>query len=386
MTGKQPKRAILAAGGTGGHMFPAQALARELIGHDWRIALITDRRGGGFGPDFPRVETHFISAGGVAGTNPVRRLQGFLRLGLGMLQARRLVRTLKSDVVVGFGGYASVPTVLAGAWQGLRVILHEQNAVLGRANRLLAPRAQIIATSFDRVDGIADVDRAKVHVTGNPVRPAIAALGQRPYVVPAQTDRLRLLVVGGSQGAAIFNDVVPKAICLLPEDLRRRIDICQQVRGPELERVAAEYRACGVTCETRAFFDNLPERLSVAHLVISRAGATTVAELAAAGRPSLVVPLPSAIDDHQPANARRLAEVGGGWLLPHSALTPETLAERLESLLANPALLARASSCAQAYARMNAARDLADLVCSIGADKNRGGSSCTGSGPGEVAA
>ena len=371
MTGAGPKRVILAAGGTGGHMFPAQALARELIARGLSVALITDRRGGGFGPELPQVQTHHISAAGVAGTGIVKRLQSMIRLGMGYLQARALLKKLQADVVVGFGGYASVPTVMAAARRGLRVVLHEQNAVLGRANRLMAPRVRAIAISFDRVAGFAEADRHKLHVTGNPVRPAIAALGRRPYAVPGGEGRLCLLVTGGSQGASIFNEVVPDAICRLSEDLRSRLEISQQVRGPALNEIAAIYQGCGVSHDLAPFFDDMPARLSAAHLVISRAGASTVAELAAAGRPALMVPYPAATDDHQTANARSLSEAGGGWLMPQSALTAETLAERLQSLLGNLGLLARASRCAQATARSDAAKHLADVVCDV-ADNNGG--------------
>ncbi len=362
----EPGRIVLAAGGTGGHMFPAQALARELLGRGLSVALVTDRRGGGFGPDLPQVETHRISAAGLAGRGLLGKLRGVLALGLGLVQARRLLKAFGGEVVVGFGGYPSVPTVLAGASLGLRVVLHEQNAVLGRANRLLAGRADAIATSFGHVAAIAKSDRAKVHLTGNPVRPAIAALGRRPYGVPDANDVLRLLVTGGSQGATVFNDVVPAALCQLPEPLRRRLKVSQQVPGGAIEKVAATYRDCGIACEPKDFFDDLPERLGAAHLVIGRAGASTVAELAAAGRPGLLVPYPAATDDHQTANAQSLAEAGGGWVMPQSAFTPEHLAERLGSLFANPALLARASRCAQAFGRDQAAAALADVVCASG--------------------
>ncbi len=361
---------ILAAGGTGGHMFPAQALARELLARGQRVALITDRRGGGFGPDLPQVETHCINAGALAGTGLGKRLLGVLHLGIGFLQVRSLLKSLNGDVVVGFGGYASVPTVFAAARRGRRVILHEQNAVLGRANRLLAPRAWAIATSFESVDGIGAADQGKIRITGNPVRPGIAALANRPVAVADETGPLRLLVVGGSQGAAVFNGVVPAAISLLRPELRRRIEICQQVRGPEIDKVAAAYRTCGVTAELAAFVENMPERLAAAHLVISRAGASTTAELTAAGRPAVMVPYPWAADDHQTANAQRLVEAGGGWLVPQSMLTPESLAERLDSLLSNPAILARAGRCARAVARDGAAVALADLVTAAARDDN----------------
>ena len=204
---------------------------------------------------------------------------------------------------------------------------------------------------------------ANIHFTGNPVRPAIAALGRRPYALPGETAAIRLLVTGGSQGASIFNNVVPEALCRLPQELRARIEICQQIRGEAPERIAKAYDACGIRHDLRSFFDDMPERLAAAHLVICRAGASTVSELTAAGRPGLLVPYPTATDDHQSANARRLAEAGGGWLIPQAALTASYLAERIESLLSNPALLGKASRCARAAACDDAAKALAELVC-----------------------
>jgi len=365
MSSARPHRVVLAAGGTGGHMYPAQALARELLARGIEVALLTDRRGGGFGPDLPQVETYRISAGGLTGKHLLHRLLGIARLALGLIQARRLLRRLRAEVVVGFGGYPSVPTVLAAAQQGRRVVLHEQNAVLGRANRLLAGYAQAIATSFDRVDAVAPRDREKLHVTGNPVRPAIAALGRRPYALPDGNDRLRLLVIGGSQGAAVFNEVVPAALCRLPADLRARLAVSQQVRGPVMEEVTASYRAGGIDCELKPFFDDMAERLADAHLVIGRSGASTTAELTAAGRPGVLVPYPFATDDHQTSNAKRLAEAGGAWVISHSTLSPESLAECLEPLLRDPAQLVRAAQAARAAAHDEAARILADLVCDL---------------------
>ncbi len=368
MTAREPRRIALAAGGTGGHMFPAQALARELLAREIGVALVTDRRGGGFGPDLPQVETYRISAGGLAGRGPLGKAANILRLGIGYLQARRFIKAYGAGDVVGFGGYPSVPTVIAGSHLGLRVVLHEQNAVLGRANRLLASRANTLATSFAEVDRVPGSCAAKIRFTGNPVRPAIAALGRRPYALPGETEAIRLLVTGGSQGASIFNDVVPDALCRLPQELRARIEVCQQVRGPALARIAEAYDACGIRHDLRGFIDDMPERLAAAHLVICRAGASTVSELTAAGRPGLLVPYPTATDDHQSANARRLAEAGGGWLIPQAALSAPYLAERLSSLLSNPALLGKASRCARAAARDDAAKALADVVCARGED------------------
>ena len=371
MTGAAPTSVVLAAGGTGGHLFPAQALARELLGRGIEVALVTDRRGAGFGPELPQVATHRISAGGVAGGSPLKQAVSLARLAIGYLQSRRLLKGLVAEVVVGFGGYASVPPALAGARRGLRLVLHEQNAVLGRANRLLAPRAQAIATCFAAVDGVAPAARAKLVLTGNPVRPAIAEIGHRPFAVPGPDDPLKLLVIGGSQGAKVFNQLVPAAIAALPEGLRRRLSVSQQVPGGKLAAVEAAYRAGGVSADLGAFFDDLPARLSAAHLVICRAGASTIAELAAAGRPAILVPFPAATDDHQTANARALAAVGGAWLTPQDGLTPALLAERLAALLANPAILTLAAGSALGFGRSDAAGRLADLVC--GARSGNGG-------------
>ncbi|WP_420349762.1 undecaprenyldiphospho-muramoylpentapeptide beta-N-acetylglucosaminyltransferase [Pelagibius sp.] len=383
-TAKLPKKVALAAGGTGGHMFPAQALARELLARGVEVMLITDQRGGGFGPDLPQVETFRIPAGAMAGAGLTKKLKSVTQLALGYLQARGHLKRSGAQVAVGFGGYPSVPTILAAAHRGLRVILHEQNSVFGRANRLLAPRADILAISFEQVDGVNAGDRDKLRITGNPVRAAIAAIGARPYSVPNEQDALRLLVVGGSQGARVFNDVVPAAIARLPEALRRRLTVHQQVPGEAGDAVAKIYSDCGVAHDLAPFFDDVPERLAAAHLVISRAGASTVTELAAAGRPAVMVPYPLATDDHQTGNAQALVEVGGGWLMPQSGLDAESLCDRLTSLFSTPALLARAASCARAAAHLNAASDLADLVCDI--ENGGGGRLRPGTQPGKEAA
>lgn len=362
MSAGTPRRIVLAAGGTGGHMFPAQALARELLGRGLEVALITDRRGAGFGPELPQVATHRISAGGIAGGSLAKKIGSGISLAHGYFQARGLLKTIGADSVVGFGGYASVPTVLAASRLGLRVILHEQNAVLGRANRLLAGRADVIATSFETVEGLGRNPRAQTRLTGNPVRAAISALSRRPFAVPGDNDSLRLLVTGGSQGARVFNGVIPAALCTLPEALRARLSVSQQVRSRDLSEVEAEYRDCGIEAELAPFFDDVPERLAAAHLLICRSGASTLAELAAAGRPAILVPYPFATDDHQSANAQAMAKAGGGWVMPQSALTPEALGERLLSLLSTPTLLARAAGCARALSQGDATARLADLV------------------------
>ncbi len=363
MTAPGVRTAILAAGGTGGHMFPAEALARELRARGVAVVLVTDRRGAGFGGELADVATHRISAGGIAGGSPVKRLGGLLRLGLGCVQAYGLVRRLAPDAVIGFGAYAAAPTVLAASWLGRRVIVHEQNAVMGRANRLLAGRADIIATGFAQVEGLKPAELRKARMTGNPVRPAIQAVGRQPYRAPRDGEEIHLLVVGGSQGAKVFNDAVPAAVARLPAAIRGRLRIAQQVPGGDLDRVRDAYRDCGVHAELAGFFHDMPARLAWAHLVVGRAGASTVAELASARRPAILVPFPHATDDHQTANARALVEAGAGWLIAQPDLTPEALAGRLDSLLAAPARLDEAAARAGDMAPGDAARRLADLVC-----------------------
>jgi UDP-N-acetylglucosamine--N-acetylmuramyl-(pentapeptide) pyrophosphoryl-undecaprenol N-acetylglucosamine transferase len=362
------RKVVLAAGGTGGHMFPAESLARELTGRGIEVVLVTDRRGSGFAGDLDRVETHRIRAGGIAGGSVAKRLGGLFELAIGLLQARRLIARLNADAVVGFGGYASVPTVLAGSWAGLRVVLHEQNAVAGRANRLLAGRAHAIATSFAHVGGLGEPDQRKVRQTGNPVRPEVTAAGERPYAPPHAEDEVHLLVTGGSQGATVFNDVVPAAVAQLPEALRRRLVITQQVRGDVLAAVEEAYRASGVRAELAGFFDDVPRRLAEAQLVICRAGASTVAELAGAGRPAVLVPYPHAVDDHQRANAEALAVAGAAWVMPQHTLDADALAVKLRTLIANPEVLTSAARSAAGFAPREAAQSLADLVCGAAND------------------
>lgn len=353
---------LLAAGGTGGHMFPAEALAGELAARGIRVALVTDRRGRGFGDRLPQVPVHRISAGGLAGTGIVRRAQGALRLGIGFLQARRLVARLQPALVVGFGGYASVPPLMVAQRAGIPTLLHEQNAVLGRANRLLARRSLRVAGSFP---GVAGVEPSKVTLTGNPVRAAIAAVGDAPYPALGPQATIRLLVLGGSQGARVFSRVIPAAIQLLAPDLRRRLAITQQCRPEDLDATRAAYAQLALPAVLATFFDDVPQLLAGAHLVIARAGASTVAELAAAGRPALLVPYPFAADDHQTANARAASESGGAWLMPERVLTPQSLAERLHSLFAQPGTLAHAAACAHDSGRRDAARRLAELVIEL---------------------
>jgi UDP-N-acetylglucosamine--N-acetylmuramyl-(pentapeptide) pyrophosphoryl-undecaprenol N-acetylglucosamine transferase len=357
-------RIVLAAGGTGGHLFPAEALAGALIGRGVAVELITDERGTGFSR-LGNVPVHHIASGGIAGKGLTTRARNYGRLALGVLQSRTLLKRLKPSVAVGFGGYPSVPPLLAAQWSQIETVIHEQNAVMGRANRALMKRAGKIALSFDPVRFTENTPASRKTVTGNPVRPAIAEIGTRPYRAPSADGPLKLLVFGGSQGARVFGRVVPTAIALLPENLRRRLKLVQQVRAEDLEAAKAAYREIGLEAELNPFFGDMPARYEWAHLVLCRSGASSVTELAAAGRPALMIPLPNAIDDHQMANADSLASKGGGWVMSESAFTPENVAERVAAIFSDGAGLARAAAAAHATARVDAAERLADLVLGL---------------------
>lgn len=370
MRGHDLRPIVIAAGGTGGHFFPAEALAAELARRGERVALMTDARSGGLAsPAFEGRERFVLAGSGIAGRGALRALKSAAALAAGTLQARSILARLRPAAIVGFGGYPSVAPVLASRLVSPRpsVILHEQNGVLGRANRWLAPRADVLALSLSGTTRIPAGTRTEV--TGNPVRPAIAALAAAPYAPPAR--EIRLLVLGGSLGARILSDAVPPALALLPADLRARLRLTQQCRAEDLERVRAAYAESGIDAALAPFFPNVAELLRDAHLVIARAGASTVAELATIGRPSLLVPLPGAIDDHQRANAESLVQAGGAWRIDQATLTPAMLAERLAALLADGETLTRAAGAAATAGRPDAASRLADLVLSTVPQESR---------------
>ncbi len=355
----EPRLIALTAGGTGGHVFPAEALAQELLHRGYRLALITDHRGRSYAGTLGQLQTFRISAGGIAGLGLLGKLSSACALVAGLVQARRLLRALKPAAAVGFGGYAAFPTMFAAGRLGVPAVVHEQNAVLGRANRMLASRVARIATSFDQVRFLgASADRAVP--TGMPVRPAVAAMRDVPY--PALDQRIRLLIIGGSQGARVLSEVVPAALARLPEALRARLDVSQQCRPEDIEGVRAAYAGTGIAATLQSFFDDVPQRLAAAHLVIARSGASTVAELTAVGRPAILVPYPHATDDHQTDNAKAVAASGAAWLMPQSEFTIENLAARLQTLLSQPEHLAAAAGCARAAGTPDAAIRLADLV------------------------
>ena len=360
-------RVVLAAGGTGGHLFPAEALAREFVRRGGQVHLATDRRVDAFTEKVPGVEICQIRAGRFGG-GPLNVAYGVAEMALGIVQARRLLRRLAPDVVIGFGGYVSVPTMLAASQLGLPTVIHEQNAVLGRANRLLASRASRIATGFAETASLRAADRGRVVHIGNPARPAILAVAKIPYAPPEPDKPIELLVLGGSQGARIFAEVVPPALAALPPDIRGAMRLSQQARPEDRDRVIADFKEAGIAAEVETFFNDVPERLARAHLVICRSGASTIAELAAAGRPALLVPYPHAMDDHQAANARAFAGAGAGWTMPQSSLTPPLLTERLRELLADGAQLAKAAAQARRFGRDEAAERLATLAIALASE------------------
>jgi UDP-N-acetylglucosamine--N-acetylmuramyl-(pentapeptide) pyrophosphoryl-undecaprenol N-acetylglucosamine transferase len=355
------KPVVIAAGGTGGHFFPAEALASELVARGHRVVLMTDGRSAALkSAVFAGREQFVLHGAGIAGRGLVRAGRALIALAAGTLQARRILKKLDAAAIVGFGGYPCVPPVLAA--RSLRprplIVLQEQNAVLGRANRFLSRAADLLALGVAATRGIPS--GVGTEVTGNPVRPAIGALAGGGYMPPV--DCIQLLVVGGSLGARVFSDVVPEAVAALPEDMRGRLAVTQQCRVEDLARVRGVYKAAGVAADLAPFFNDVAARLEKAHLVIGRAGASTCAELAAAGRPSILVPLPSAIDDHQTANAAALAHAGGAVVIAQPDFIPAALTALLHDLFAQPQRLVEAAHAASATGRPAAAAALADLI------------------------
>src|SRR5580692_3407139 len=362
--GSKPFAPVLAAaGGTGGHLFPAEALAAALEKRGIPVHLVTDRRAARFGGAFADDRVHVVASATFHSRNPIAVAQTLATLGSGFNQARKLIRRLKPLAVIGFGGYPTLPPVMAAVWCRVPSLVHDSNAVIGRANRLLAPRVTAIATTFPDVFSDAPALAAKTTLTGNPLRPTVIAAAAAPY--PAPGDPLRLLVVGGSQGARIMADVVPAAIGRLDAGLRTRLAIVQQAREEDLSRVSETYASLSVAAEIAPFFSDLPARMAACHLVISRSGASTVAELAAIGRPSILVPLPHALDQDQRANAGMLERAGGAIMLEQTRFTPDRVAAEIARLAADPAKLAAMAAAARRQGILDAADRLADLVVKV---------------------
>ncbi|MBM3557498.1 MAG: undecaprenyldiphospho-muramoylpentapeptide beta-N-acetylglucosaminyltransferase [Alphaproteobacteria bacterium] len=355
-------RIVLVAGGTGGHVFPARSLAVELQTRGHVLAFITDRRGEGYGETVIRLDTYRLRAGTPSGKGLLGRIKAFYELGAGWWQARRLLRELTPAAVVGFGGYPALPTMIAALQAGIPTVIHEQNAVLGRVNRSLQAHVDAIALTFADTAGLEPANAAKTVVTGNPVRPDLVPLRAAPYPRPTADGELRLLVLGGSQGAKALSDTIPAALARLPIDLRRRLRVSAQCRREDLDAARAAYAQAEVQAICAPFFVDVAQELAKAHVAIARAGASTVTEIAAIGRPAILVPYPHATDDHQTANARALATAGGAKVFQQSAFTAEALAATLGDWLTDTALLAAMAERSRAAGVPDAARRLADLV------------------------
>lgn len=352
--------ALIAAGGTGGHMFPAQALAELLLAQGWRVRLSTDDRGARYADGFPQaVERQIVTSattarGGVAG-----KATAPFKIAAGVLSARAAFRRDRPSVVVGFGGYPTIPALSAAWTMGLPRMIHEQNGVMGRVNRLFASRVHRIACGTwptDLPEGLPGTH------TGNPVRASVLDQAASPFAAPTDQGPLHLLVIGGSQGARVLSDVVPAAVAALPDDLRARLRVSHQARAEDGERVTQAYAQAGIAAEVQPFFTDVPERLVQAQLVVSRSGASSLADITVIGRPSILIPFAAATGDHQTANAQALAEAGAALVHPESVLDAGSLTRDIRAILTDPAQATAMAQAALSLARPDAARRLYDLV------------------------
>lgn len=357
---------VLAAGGTGGHMIPAFALGQELINRGHHVALVTDARGTKI-PGCPdRIATHVLPAGRIT-RNPKSWFAGGRAIWQGRQMATRLYASFNPSAVVGFGGYPAFPALLGAFACEVPTIIHEQNAVLGRVNRLTARKVNAIATAYPDIRRLAPRYDNKVHLVGNPVREEVLALRDQPYPPLGEDGIFRVLVTGGSQGASILSEVVPDGLTRLPINLRRRLQVTQQCRAEDIEAVRKIYSDHDIPAELATYMADLPERLSWSHLVIARAGASTIAELTCAGRPAILVPLPSATDNHQFYNVKEMVAAGGARAIAQSSFGPVELAKQIQKIALEPGALENAARAAKSCGRPNAVCDLADLVESFGA-------------------
>jgi UDP-N-acetylglucosamine--N-acetylmuramyl-(pentapeptide) pyrophosphoryl-undecaprenol N-acetylglucosamine transferase len=362
------KTALLAAGGTGGHLFPAEALAHELKARGWAVHLATDSRAEKFASNFPSVKTHVIPSATIAGKNPVAVAKTMMTLWRGYLLSRHLIASVKPSIVAGFGGYTTLPALFAANRMGVPTLIHEQNAVMGRANALLAKRVTAIAGGFLPEHGAAFPD--KTLLTGNPVRPAVLEAAKTDFSAPGKSGAFNLLVFGGSQGAQYFSEAIPAAVALLDEGLRKRLVVTQQARMEDQAAVKEAYEKMGIAAEISPFFDSMAGRIAASHFVISRAGASTVSEIAAIGRPSLLVPYPFALDHDQAANAAALEANGGTIVRQQKDLSPEILAGIITEMAGDSSKSAAMAAAAKAAGKPDAASLLADLTEAIAGGKS----------------
>ncbi len=364
MTGSS-RHYVLAAGGTGGHILPAFALATELERRGHHVALITDERGAQIQgkPDF--MPAHILPAGRF-GKNPLQWAKGAKAVWEGSRMAKRLFESFQPSAVVGFGGYPSLPAILASTSADIPTVVHEQNAVLGRVNRLLSGRVNAIATAYPDVQRLKSAHQGKTYLVGNPVRAEVLALRDEPFPSYGEEGLLRVLVTGGSQGARVLSEVVPDGLAMLPPAIRQRLQVTQQCRPEDLDAVRERYRSHGIPAELATYFEDMQSRLADAHLFIGRAGASTIAELTAVGRPAILIPLPIATDDHQAFNAREMAKAGGARMIRQEKFESKELAKQIRVLADDPQGLANAAHAAWNCGRPKAVEDLADLVESFG--------------------
>ncbi|MFM5907116.1 MAG: undecaprenyldiphospho-muramoylpentapeptide beta-N-acetylglucosaminyltransferase [Novosphingobium sp.] len=357
---------VLAAGGTGGHLIPAFVLAEELERRGHHVALITDARGAQIPGKPASLTAHVLPAGRLQGKNPLSWIKGVRAIMEGRRMALRLFESFEPTCVVGFGGYPAFPALLAATSAGIPTVIHEQNAVLGRVNRFLAGKVNAIAASYSQIDRLAPKHEGKVHLVGNPVRSDVLALRNKPFPPFSEDGLLRVLVTGGSQGARVLSEVVPDGLAMLQPALRTRLQVTQQCRAEDLEAVRARYAGHDIPAELGTYFEDMASRLADAHLFIGRAGASTVAELTAVGRPAILVPLPIATDDHQAANCGDIVDAGGARAIRQERFTAVELAKQIQAMAQHPGSLANAAHAAWNCGYPNAASDLADLVESFG--------------------
>ncbi|MBL8531162.1 MAG: undecaprenyldiphospho-muramoylpentapeptide beta-N-acetylglucosaminyltransferase [Hyphomonadaceae bacterium] len=355
------KIVVIAAGGTGGHLFPAAAFAEEMFRRGWRVFLMTDARGRRYAEGFPAERVEDVAAASISG-NPFKTIPALFKIMRGIDAAKKRFSEQRPALVAGFGGYPSFPALMAARAHKIPILIHEQNAVLGRVNRAMATSAAVVACGFERLDRLPAKAAAHKHVVGNPVRLPILAVRERPYPEAPAGARMNLLIIGGSQGARVFGEVIPEAIAMLPQALRGRLDVAHQVREEQVAAVRKVYQKAKVNAEVAPFFTDMGQRLGAAHLVISRAGASSVTELQVAGRPAILVPFAAAADDHQTANAEGLTAVGAADLFTEDEFAPGVLAATLERRLSDPHALAVRAAAARAAAKPEAAKTLADLA------------------------
>lgn len=356
---------MMTAGGTGGHLFPAKALAQELSWRGYAVDLITDPRGDSFGADFPARQVYKVPSATFKGRSPIEATKTVAKLSSGFHMAYRIFGDVRPKAIIGFGGYPTIPPILAALARGIPTVIHEANAVMGRANRLLGPMVRAIAYSFEPTKFLEGKLLSKAYLTGIPLRQSVLNARERMYVSPTPGGQLNLLVFGGSQGARFFSDTMPPTLHLLPEEIRERLMVVQQCRAEDIDRVFDAYERAGVAAELATFFEDLPERMATAHLVVSRAGATTIAELCAVGRPAILVPLPHSLDNDQLENATRFERAGGGWCYQEPVMTPERMAGVIRRLFEEPGTLIRAAAAAKSMARYDAVEQLANVIESV---------------------